>query len=540
MIMNKNWKFVRLRQEYEVGIVLCQSLVCWSLNEEGLALLRLRDRVVNDPFGALSDWKEEDGEFDHCSRFGVECFDGKVIVLNLKDLCIEGTLAPELGTLAHIKSILLDNNEFLSSFSPEIYQLQKILETQVDENQPFNADVVRKRQLQEIPAIPAIPPKAPSINFSIPSPPSHAPQVPTSSASAERSRNSTFARDAPVQGPSLAPAPSPSENNTLLHNNASCPSPLGSNPLSSSSNHRTAIIAGAVGSVIFLIILIIITYIFKTSKVSAVKPWATGLSGQLQKTFVTGVPKLKRSELEAACEDFSNVIVKSAKDWSNNLEIQFRKKIDMLSKVNHKNFVNLLGYCEEDKPFTRMMVFEYVPNGTLIEHLHIKESEHLDWAMRLRIVMGMGYCVEHMHQLNPPIPHNNLSSSAVNLTEDYAAKISDMCFCNEITSEKEADRKSLANIPLVSLQSNVYSFGVLLFEVLTGRMPYLADNCSLEDWASDYLRREQALIDMVDPSLEFFEKEQLEKIGKVIKSCVHREPRLRNHRKVEGDNCNYT
>lgn len=42
----------------------------------------------------------------------------------------------------------------------------------------------------------------------------------------------------------------------------------------------------------------------------------------------------------------------------------------MLSKVNHKNFVNLLGYCEEDTPFTRMVAFEYAPNGTLFEHLH--------------------------------------------------------------------------------------------------------------------------------------------------------------------------
>lgn len=49
-------------------------------------------------------------------------------------------------------------------------------------------------------------------------------------------------------------------------------------------------------------------------------------------------------------------------------------QIDTLSKVNHKNFVNLLGYCEEEEPFTRMMVCEYAPNGTLFEHLH---SEYL-------------------------------------------------------------------------------------------------------------------------------------------------------------------
>lgn len=49
-------------------------------------------------------------------------------------------------------------------------------------------------------------------------------------------------------------------------------------------------------------------------------------------------------------------------------------QIDNLSRVNHKNFVNLLGYCEEEKPFTRMMVFEYAPNGNLFEHLHSKSS----------------------------------------------------------------------------------------------------------------------------------------------------------------------
>jgi len=48
----------------------------------------------------------------------------------------------------------------------------------------------------------------------------------------------------------------------------------------------------------------------------------------------------------------------------------FVLQIETLSKVNHKNFVNLIGYCEEKKPFTRMLVFEYAPNGSLFEHLH--------------------------------------------------------------------------------------------------------------------------------------------------------------------------
>ena len=48
----------------------------------------------------------------------------------------------------------------------------------------------------------------------------------------------------------------------------------------------------------------------------------------------------------------------------------------MLSKINHKNFVNLLGYCEEDEPFTRILVFEYASNGSVFEHLHCKQQKY--------------------------------------------------------------------------------------------------------------------------------------------------------------------
>ncbi|KAJ6357517.1 hypothetical protein OIU78_005379 [Salix suchowensis] len=164
-----------------------------------------------------------------------------------------------------------------------------------------------------------------------------------------------------------------------------------------------------------------------------------------------------------------------------------------------------------------------LPNGTLFEHLHVKESEHLDWGMRLRIAMGMAYCLEHMHQLNPPIAHNNLSSSAISLTEDYASKIADFYFSNnmEVSSKKRPD------LPLASLENNVYNFGVLLFEIVTGRLPYSVDSVSLEDWASDYLRGYQPLREMVDPTLDSFDEEKLERIGEVIKSCVQRDPKRR-------------
>ncbi|KAF9590335.1 hypothetical protein IFM89_033861 [Coptis chinensis] len=66
---------------------------------------RFRDKVVKDPYGALLNWNRNDGEENPCSWFGIECSDGRVVILNLKDLCLEGTISPKLRNLTRVKSI---------------------------------------------------------------------------------------------------------------------------------------------------------------------------------------------------------------------------------------------------------------------------------------------------------------------------------------------------------------------------------------------------------------------------------------------------
>ncbi|TKY56893.1 LRR receptor serine/threonine-protein kinase MRH1 [Spatholobus suberectus] len=594
--MSKNRKLGRCRDLYMAlrfvaVFFLFQNLdLCCSLNEEGNALLKLRERIVSDPFGALSNWIDDEASVDPCNWFGVECSDGRVVALNLKDLCLGGTLAPEIVKLVRIKSIilrnnsfygtmpegfvelkelevldlgynnfsghlpadlgsnislailLLDNNEFLVGFSPEINELRMLSECQVDENQLTNAanmpacteraitwhigqgkgtrgllEIRKKRHIRdhEDPLNRADSP------FLESPPPSASPSAPAKP---------------PVPKPAPPPLSAPGSG------------ALSKTKSTSSELHRVPILAGVIGGVVFLLISSIGIYLCKT-KVANVRPWSTGLSGQLQKAFVTGAQKLKRSDLEAACEDFSNVIgtspigtlykgtlssgveiavasvpVTSSKNWSKTLEAQFRKKLDTLSKVNHKNFVNLIGYCEEEVPFTRMLVFEYAPNGTLFEHLHIKEAEHLDWGTRVRVAMGMAYCLQHMHQLDPPMALIKLNSSAVYLTDDYAAKLSDLSFSNDIAS---AEAKAI-DMPIATPESNVYSFGVLLFEMVTGRLPYSVEQRdSLENWASHYLQGDQPLKEMVDPILVSYQEDQLEQVAALIKSCVHPDPEQR-------------
>uniref|UniRef100_A0A1D1ZKL2 Putative LRR receptor-like serine/threonine-protein kinase At5g45840 n=1 Tax=Anthurium amnicola TaxID=1678845 RepID=A0A1D1ZKL2_9ARAE len=604
--------------------LLLMSLLLWSvgscafLNDEGRALLRFRERVEVDPYAALSDWVAGEDTDDPCSWSRIECEDGKVTVLNLKDLCIKGTLAPELGTLFHLKSLILHNNsfygiiprefgilqkleildlgynnlsgpipsdlgnilsleflmmrgnQFLGSMPSKLYDLSMLSELEVDGNLPSsngksltrvdgNATIRRILQLdnggqgksKKLTGPPAASPSSPPPSSDSQNPDSLPPTPLKNVPSPSREPNS--GTKAPAH--KLAPPPAAKKNRT----SGVPPSPSVTNPRSSgspppkASQPKKMFILVGVGTLSLVGALVFCVLCYQCNKVVTVKPWTTGLSGQLQKAFVTGVPQLKRSELETACEDFSNIIgslsdcmlykgtlssgveiavasthVTSAKDWSKHSEALFRKKIATLSKVNHKNFVNLLGYCEQEEPFTRIMVFEYAPNGTLFEHLHVKEAEELDWAARLRISMGIAYCLDQMHQLQGPVVLRNLQSSSIYLTDDFAAKVSDFEFWSQTTV---VETVSAGSGPLDKNAPNsdsiVYKFGILLLEIISGRPPYSDEKGLLLDWASDYLQGSKPLSGVVDPNIVLSHEDDVGAFLEVIRHCCNPVPQAR-------------
>ena len=155
--------------------------------------------------------------------------------------------------------------------------------------------------------------------------------------------------------------------------------------------------------------------------------------------------------------------------------------------------------------------------------LAVREAEQLDWGMRMRIAMGVAYCLEHLHQLTPLIAHRNLLSSSIYLTEDYAAKLSDLSFWDDI---KGSEATELSETTSAHIKGNVYSFGVILFELITGRIPYAVDNGFHADWAAEYIRG-QPLRDLVDTSLNSLQEGEVDKWSEVINSCVHPDPEKR-------------
>ncbi|KHN06403.1 Putative LRR receptor-like serine/threonine-protein kinase MRH1 [Glycine soja] len=570
-----------------VGLIsLWGTRQCWSLNDEGLTLLEFRGRITSDPFAALANWNPND--CNPCKWLGVRCVDSQVQTLVLPDLSLEGTLAPELGKLRHLKSLIQQQEQHgeksmchknfkqwnmedsfviplkgalknylkaviavalplfkLGKATPHAYEEKycKNLtnfghdESEFGQNVPNIINSVRRKLFDQSSNLAAAP-------FS------GGPTIEISSVPITQSSGAFPAVPDTNKKQNQSPAPLPSSSNSPPVNQASQ-----QNSPNGASGKLWKYIIIIAGVAVLVIVFVIMLCIWRKRAAKVIKPWKTGISGQLQKAFITGVPKLNQGELETACEDFSNIInsfdectiykgtlssgveiavdstiVTSAHDWSKNMETAYRKKIAALSRVNHKNFTNLIGYCDEEEPFTRMMVFEYAPNGNLFEHLHVEEVEPLDWSARMRVIMGTAYCLQYMHHdLNPPVAHSNLNSIAILLTDDFAAKISEISFGKHAKTNTTGDesQKSSELPPQADPETDVYNFGVLLLEIISGKLPYSEEQGHLANWAAEHLNDKRSIGYLIDPTLQSFKEEELEVICEVIKDCLQSDPRLR-------------
>jgi len=176
------------------------------------------------------------------------------------------------------------------------------------------------------------------------------------------------------------------------------------------------------------------------------------------------------------------VAVKRSQQGSLQGSLEFRTEIELLSRVHHKNVVSLVGFCLDQQE--QILVYEYVPNGTLKESLTGKSGVRLDWRRRLRVVLGAAKGVAYLHELaDPPIVHRDIKSSNVLLDERLNAKVSDFGLSKplgddgrgQVTTQVKGTMGYLDPEYYMTQQltekSDVYSFGVLMLEVATARKP---------------------------------------------------------------------
>ncbi|GLT44523.1 hypothetical protein SLA2020_184120 [Shorea laevis] len=227
------------------------------------------------------------------------------------------------------------------------------------------------------------------------------------------------------------------------------------------------------------------------------------------------------------------VAIKRAQQGSMQGGLEFKTEIELLSRVHHKNVVGLLGFCFEQGE--QMLIYEYVPNGSLYETLSGKSGIRLDWSRRLKIALGAARGLTYLHELaNPPIIHRDIKSNNILLDQRLTAKVADFGLSKLISDTEKGHVTTQVKGTMGYLdpeyymtqqlteKSDVYSFGVLLLEMITGKRPiergkYIVREVTM---VMDKTKDLYSLCQILDPAIADTSLKGLEKFVDLAMSCV--------------------
>nr|XP_043631590.1 receptor-like kinase TMK3 [Erigeron canadensis] len=231
---------------------------------------------------------------------------------------------------------------------------------------------------------------------------------------------------------------------------------------------------------------------------------------------------------------------------SNKALDEFQAEIAVLSKVRHRHLVSLLGYSTEGPE--RILVYEYMPQGALSRHLfHWKnfKLEPLSWKRRLNIALDVARGMEYLHTLgHQSFIHRDLKSSNILLGDDFRAKVSDFGLVKLAPDGEKSVITRLAGTfgylapeyavtGKVTTKADVFSYGVVLMELLTGLMALDEDRPEesqyLAAWFWSIRSHKEKLMAAVDPALNANEEtfETISVIADLAGHCTAREPSQR-------------
>ncbi|KAL3746967.1 hypothetical protein ACJRO7_015841 [Eucalyptus globulus] len=221
---------------------------------------------------------------------------------------------------------------------------------------------------------------------------------------------------------------------------------------------------------------------------------------------------------------------------------QFINEVFILSQINHRNIVKLLGCCLETK--VPLLVYEFIPNGTLYQYLHDpKEEYHVSWDTRLRIATEIAGALFYLHSAaSIPIYHRDIKSTNILLDEKYRAKVADFGTSKSISLDQThvttlvqgtfgyLDPEYFQSSQFTD-KSDVYSFGVVLVELLTGQKPISSlreqEGRSLATYFIISME-ENRLFDIVDAQvLKEGKKEEITSFANLAKRCLNLNGRSR-------------
>ncbi|GAQ85851.1 hypothetical protein KFL_002570190 [Klebsormidium nitens] len=216
-------------------------------------------------------------------------------------------------------------------------------------------------------------------------------------------------------------------------------------------------------------------------------------------------------------------------------EREFRSEVEVISRVHHRHLVTLLGYCMKGEE--RLLVLEYMANGTLESNLHGKNQPLMDWASRKKVAVGSARGLAYLHEdCHPRIIHRDIKASNILMDEHFDAQVADFGLA-KLAGEKDTHvttrvmgtfgylAPEYAMSGKLTEKSDVFSFGVVLLELISGRRPVdmsqPAGQESLVEWARPILMREQ-YDELVDPRLNAsgYDPDEMHRFIRAAMLCI--------------------
>ncbi|KAI9093380.1 hypothetical protein K1719_027394 [Acacia pycnantha] len=268
----------------------------------------------------------------------------------------------------------------------------------------------------------------------------------------------------------------------------------------------------------------------------------------------SGIPEYPYKELQKATRNFTTLIgqgafgpvykaqmstgetvaVKVLATNSKQGEREFHTEVMLLGRLHHRNLVNLVGYCAEKGQ--HMLVYVYMSKGCLASHLYSQENEAMSWDLRVRIALDIARGLEYLHDgAVPPVIHRDIKSSNILLDQSMRARVADLGLSREEKVDKQAairgtfgylDPEYISSATFTK-KSDVYSYGVLLFELIAGRNPQqgLMELVGLAAMNSEGKMGWEEIVDSVLESE--YDVEELNEVSGLAYKCINRAPRKR-------------
>lgn len=239
-------------------------------------------------------------------------------------------------------------------------------------------------------------------------------------------------------------------------------------------------------------------------------------------------------------ESNTEIAVKRVSRGSRQGKKEYISEVKIISRLRHRNLVQLFGWCHEKGEF--LLVYEFMPNGSLDTHL-FRGQTMLSWPVRYKIAIGLASSLLYLHEeWEQCVVHRDIKSSNVMLDSNFNAKLGDFGLARFVDHELGSQTTVLAGTMgylapecvtdgKASKESDVYSFGVVALEIACGRRPVESraepDQVRLVEWVWEMYGRGQAL-ETADKRLGMeFDEQQMEALIVVGLWCCHPDFKLR-------------